>query len=65
MSYCAGRVGFGRDMGATRALTGDDSGHAMEATAVAMAEADALNLDPLRKYKLWRKVRALNLHAAH
>jgi hypothetical protein len=52
-------------MGATRALTGDDSGHAMEATAVAMAEADALNLDPLRKYKLWRKVRALNLHAAH
>ena len=53
----AGRVGFGRDMGATRALAGDDSGRAMEATATAMAEADRLITDPLRKYKFWLKVR--------
>lgn len=46
-------------MGATRALAGDDSGHAIEVTSAAMAEADALQEDPLRKYKIWRKVHTL------
>ena len=57
----AGRVGFGRDMGATRALTGDDSGRAMEATANALLEAEKLMTGPLRRYRFWDKVR---LHEA-
>jgi hypothetical protein len=44
-------------MGATRALGGDDSGHAIEVTAAAMLEADKLEQDPLRRYQLWCQVR--------
>ena len=53
----AGRVGFGKDMGATRSLRDSDtSGQAMEATAGALLEADRRLTSPLRKYQFWRKV---------
>ena len=59
--YCrpgnAGRVGFGKDMGATRSLRDTDhSGQAMEATAGALLEADRRMTDPPRRFKVWRKV---------
>ncbi|CAL5225848.1 g8631 [Coccomyxa viridis] len=51
-----GRVGFGRDLGATRSLTeGDGPGQAMAATTAALLEAEQTLLDPLRHYKIWRK----------
>jgi hypothetical protein len=57
---CAGVVGFGTDMGATRSLANTDApGQAMEITAAAMQEADCRITDPLRKYRFWRKVRAV------
>ena len=56
---CSGRVGFGKDMGATRALTGDASGQAIDATSAGMLEADRRQTDPLRKYMVWRKVSGL------
>ena len=53
----AGRVGFGRDLGATRSLTeGDGPGQAMAATTAALVEAERTLLDPLRRFKIWRKV---------
>ncbi len=53
----AGRVGFGKDMGATRSLRDSDtSGQAMEATAGALLEADRRLTSPVRKYQFWRKV---------
>ena len=53
----AGRVGFGKDMGATRSLRDTDhSGQAMEATAGALLEADRRMTDPPRRFKIWRKV---------
>lgn len=53
----AGQVGFGRDMGATRSLLDDDEpGQAITATQAAQAECEAGLNDPLRRYKLWRKV---------
>ncbi len=53
----AGRVGFGRDLGATKSLTeGDGPGQAMAATTAALVEAEHTLLDPLRRYKIWRKV---------
>lgn len=52
----AGKVGFGRDLGATRSLTeGDGPGQAMAATSAALVEAELTLLDPLRRYKIWRK----------
>jgi hypothetical protein len=57
-SLRAGQVGFGRDMGATRALLGrDEPGQAISATQAALAEAEMGLIDPLRRYKLWRPVR--------
>ena len=54
----AGQVGFGRDMGATRALLGgDEPGQAIRATQAGLAEAEMGLIDPLRRYKLWRPVR--------
>lgn len=54
----AGQVGFGRDMGATRALLGgDEPGQAISATQAGLAEAEMGLIDPLRRYKLWRPVR--------
>ncbi|CAL5219591.1 g1454 [Coccomyxa viridis] len=51
-----GRVGFGKDMGATRSLRDSDtSGQAMEATAGALLEADRRLTSPVRKYQFWRK----------
>ncbi|CAL5223871.1 g6460 [Coccomyxa viridis] len=51
-----GRVGFGRDLGATRNLSeGDGPGQAMAVTNAALFEAEHTLLDPLRGYKIWRK----------
>ena len=53
----AGRVGFGKDMGATRSLRDTDApGQAMEATSGALLEADRKMTDPTRKFQFWRKV---------
>ena len=53
----AGRVGFGRDLGATKSLTeGDAPGQAMAATSAALVEAEHTLSDPLRPFKIWQKV---------
>ncbi len=47
-------------MGATRSLLDDDEpGQAITATQAAQAECEAGLNDPLRRYKLWRPVSAL------
>lgn len=43
-------------MGATRALAGDASGHAIDATSAGALEADRRITDPLRKFRVWDKV---------
>lgn len=51
-----GRVGFGKDMGATRSLRNSDApGQAMEATSGALLEADRRLTDPTRRFQFWRK----------
>jgi hypothetical protein len=53
-----GMVGFGRDMGATRSLLeGDDAGQAINIAQEAQAECERYLVDPLRRYKIWRRVR--------
>ena len=59
----AGWVGFDRDMGATRTLAADSAGDAMEATAAGMEEIELRTKDPLRMYRIWRKVGARSLSA--
>ena len=54
----AGWVGFDKDMGATRTLAADSAGDAMEATAAGMEEIELRTKDPLRMYRVWRKVGA-------
>ena len=54
----AGWVGFDKDMGATRTLAADSAGDAMEATAAGMEEIELRTKDPLRMYRIWRKVGA-------
>ena len=44
-------------MGATRTLAADRAGDAMEATAAGMEEIELRTKDPLRTYRVWRKVR--------
>lgn len=54
----AGWVGFDKDMGATRTLAADSAGDAMDATAAGMEEIEMRTKDPLRMYRIWRKVGA-------
>lgn len=52
-----GRVGFGRDMGATSTMRdADEAGQAIKITQAARAECEHYLRDPMRKYKMWRKV---------
>ncbi len=52
-----GRVGFGYDMGATKALEGgDDAQHALEIADAAALEVEMRWAEPYRQYKWWSKV---------
>ena len=51
-------------MGATRTLAADSAGDAMEATAAGMEEIELRTKDPLRMYRIWRKVKARALGGA-
>ncbi|KAK9819693.1 hypothetical protein WJX72_001295 [[Myrmecia] bisecta] len=50
-----GRVGFDRDMGATKSLGGGPASSNVIATAEAMHEVEMRFREPYRRYKIWRK----------
>ena len=50
-------------MGATRTLAADSAGEAMDATAAGMEEIELRTKDPLRMYRIWRKVGPRSLFA--
>ena len=54
-------VGFGRDLGATRSLMDhDEPGQAITATQAAQYECELGLNDPLRRFKIWRRVGLLS-----
>jgi hypothetical protein len=54
---CAGRLGFGKDMGAIAALKqGKDSKSALDLCSLLVSEAQEYLNDPLRGLKIWRRV---------
>jgi hypothetical protein len=63
----AGRFGFDRDMGATKAMAAASepgcapgaSADAVQLTALALTEVKLRFYEPLRRFKVWREVRAL------
>ena len=58
--YPAGRFGFDRDMGATKAMleveTPGGSGDAVQLTARALTEVKLRFYEPFRRLKIWRQV---------
>jgi len=63
----AGRFGFDRDMGATKAMAAASepgcapgaSTDAVQLTALALTEVKLRFYEPFRRFKVWREVRAL------